>query len=111
MSLRADRLDRPAHLLERVRDQRLVVVAPGIGDPRDAQAVLVEIVGQRHAVALVGQHLADHLDADHVVVVEHRVAQRIAPQPARAGLDRGPFDRQRPLAQPDIAAVEILVVA
>ena len=93
-----DRLQRLRHELQRVPDQRLVVVAPRVLDTRDRQAVLVLVVGQRDAVALLRQHLADDLQPDLMVVVGHRLHQAIAPQPVRGGLRVRPQLRQRPLA-------------
>ncbi len=69
ISRRVDRLQRLRHEPQRMVDQRAVVVAPGVGDARDRQAVLVLLVGERDAVALLRQHLADDLEADLMVVV------------------------------------------
>ena len=64
-----DRLPRKRHKSQRMVDQRTVVVAQSVLDARDWQTVLVLFPGERHAVALLRQHLADDLQSDLMVAV------------------------------------------
>src|SRR5581483_9030370 len=86
----AGRLQRPGHEFQGVLDQPLVIVAPGIGHARNAQPVLINLVGKGDAVRLLRQHLADDLQADDMIVVLHRLDQAIAPEAARAHQRVGP---------------------
>ena len=108
ISSRAGGFERLAHEAERMRDQPLVVVAVRIGDARHRQAVLILLVGERHAIALLRQAFADDLEPDLMIVLLHLLEQRFAPQAALARLRSGPYDRQRPLAHVGVAAEEIL---
>ena len=51
---RVDRLQRLGHEFQRMIDEALVLVAPGIGDARNAQSVLIELIIERDAIALLG---------------------------------------------------------
>ena len=76
-------IERLAHEAERVLVHALVVVAPGIGHARDRQAVLVLLVRERDAVALLRHVFADDLQADRMVVALHLVDAAPAPQRPR----------------------------
>ena len=89
-------------------DELLVVVAIGIGDARHRQAILVLVVGQRDAVALLRQAFANDLQPDLMVVALHFAQQCFAPQTALVGLHAGPDDRQRTLTHVGVAAEKIL---
>src|SRR6185312_2550097 len=84
-----------SHETKRMRDQALVVITIGKRDAGNAQAVLVPLVGQRHAVALLRQCFADDLETDLMVVVLHRVEQSLSPQSPLAGLSRSPDNGER----------------
>src|ERR1700712_4360686 len=91
-------------------DQRLVVVAPAVGDTSYSQPILVDLLIESDRVALVWQHLANHLETDLMVIFFHLVDKFLAPEAARAGLHIYPFNRQRALCHPAITAGEILTV-
>jgi hypothetical protein len=64
-----DHLPRKRHKSQRMVDQHTVVVAPSVLDARDWLTVLVLFPGERHAVALLRQHLADDFQSDLMVAV------------------------------------------
>ena len=74
--------------------QRRVVVALGVGEVRDGQAVAVGLLRERHPVVRLRQELAQGAQAGPVHVVAHVVAQGRAPV-ALGGDVLGPGDRQR----------------
>ena len=84
MSLASTASQRLRHEFQRMVDQPLVVVAPGIGDARNAQPVLIDFVGERDAIGFLRQHFADDLQPDHMIVFFHLVASGAAPQSPRA---------------------------
>ena len=91
-----DRLQRLGHEVQRVADQFVIVVAPGVFDAGDRQSILVLVIGQRDPIVGLRHHLADDLQADLMVVVLHRRHQR-----------RRPTDRaHRPGYSPRAAAAD-----
>src|SRR6185312_11213835 len=91
-------------------DQRAVIVAPGIRDQWNGQAVLILVFGQSDAVALLRHHFANDPQPDLVVVVFHRGHQTLPPQSAAGRQRVGPKLRQWTLAHIAIAAEELLAV-
>ena len=64
-------------------DPLLVVVAVGKGHARDRQAELILLLCAANTVVFVGQHFADKLEADLMIVFFHLAAKRVAPQGVR----------------------------
>ena len=71
-----------------------VVVALGVGEAGDRQAVPVLLLGEGDPVVRLGQELAQRSQAGPVHVVAHVLAQRGAPVALRGDV-LGPGDRQR----------------
>ena len=65
-----DGLQTPRHLADGVLDEALVILAPGKGDPRNAQAILARFLGQGDGIALIGQRFPHHFQADLVVIIQ-----------------------------------------
>ena len=82
------------HRLLRGAHQLPVVVALGVGEVRDGQAVPVGLVGEGDPVAGVGEEFAERAEGGPVHVVAHVLPQRFAPVSLRGDVF-GPGDRQR----------------
>ena len=101
---------RPDHEFQRMIDQTLVIVAPGISDTGNSEPILVEFINKCDAVGFLRQHFADDLQTDHVVVIFHFRHQARAPKTMRAHLCIGPQLRQRALTHVAVAAKKILAL-
>src|SRR5690606_35817287 len=85
-----------AHIIDRILDQQLVVVAVAEGDlgSRQAEAIFLG-AAQCNSVAFIRQHLANERDATVVVVVERDAAESFAPYRTVLGLGNALDEFQR----------------
>ncbi len=106
----AGRLQHLMHESQRMLVEALVVVGPGVGDPRKRDAEFVGLICEVDAVLLARVAFANDLQARHVIVECHALAQFHA-EHAGVGHQRPRMvDRQGPLAHKGVTAVEILAL-